>query len=41
MSPYILERVYERIGRPAWFWPVIWGVLFVLMIVGGSIGSEP
>jgi hypothetical protein len=42
MNPHYLEELYQRMGRPAWFWPVVWGVLLVLIIVGGSFsGYEP
>lgn len=39
MNPYYLERLYERLGRPEWFWPAVWGLLFVLMLVGSSVGA--
>lgn len=37
MKPHLLEELYERMGRPAWFWPAVFGVLFGLIIVGSSI----
>ena len=40
MNPYLLERLYECLGRPAWFWPAVWGVLFGLFIVGSSVAHE-
>jgi hypothetical protein len=36
VNPYALEALYERLGRPAWFWPCVFGVLFLLFIVGSG-----
>lgn len=40
MSPYLLENLYCRWGRPAWFWPCVLGLLFVLIVVGSSVSPE-
>lgn len=40
MSPYMLERLYFRLGQPAWFWPSVLSLLFVLTIVGSSCSPE-
>ena len=31
MSPYALERLYDRLGNPQWFWPSVMFVLFVAL----------
>jgi hypothetical protein len=35
MSPYMLEDVYERMGRPPIFWPAVGVVMLCLFFVGG------
>jgi hypothetical protein len=40
MNPHGLEQLYERLGRPRWFWPVVFAALFALIIVGSSAGGE-
>lgn len=40
MSPYLLENLYVRLGRPAWFWPAVMVLLLVLWIVGSSVSPE-
>lgn len=40
MSPYLLERLYFRLGQPAWFWPAVMVLLLVLWIVGSSVSPE-
>ena len=37
MSPYFLESLYQRMGSPAWFWPVVMFVIFVVLPLLGSI----
>lgn len=39
MNPFLLERLYVRLGRPAWFWPAVAALLLVLWIVGSSIAE--
>lgn len=29
MNAHLLETLYHRLGRPAWFWPAVLTVLFV------------
>jgi hypothetical protein len=40
MSPYALENLYMRLGRPAWFWPCVMVALFALIVIGSSLGGE-
>lgn len=40
MSPYLLERLYFRLGQPAWFWPAVMVLLLVLIVVGSSCSPE-
>lgn len=35
MSPYMLENLYERMGRPPIFWPAVGCVMLVLFCLGG------
>lgn len=37
MSPHLLEDLYQRLGRPAYFWPAVFAILFGLILVGSSI----
>jgi hypothetical protein len=37
MSPYLLENLYHRLGRPRWFWPAVMAVIFGLWVLGSSI----
>jgi hypothetical protein len=37
MSPYMLESLYERMGKPVYFWPVVMLVIFVALPLIGSI----
>lgn len=30
MSPYMLENLYNRLGRPVWFWPAVMAVILIL-----------
>lgn len=36
MNPYRLELLYNRLGRPLWFWPVVMLVLFVVLPLAAS-----
>lgn len=40
MSPYLLENLYHRLGRPAWFWPSVLTALLVLIVIGSSVSPE-
>lgn len=40
MSPYLLERLYIRLGQPAWYWPTVMTLIFVLYVVGSSVAPE-
>lgn len=40
MSPYLLENLYEHLGRPRWFWPVVMAALLVLIVIGSSVSPE-
>lgn len=35
-NPYAIEELYERLGRPAWFWPLFWAILALVLILGAS-----
>jgi hypothetical protein len=37
MNPYYLEQLYQRLGRPRWFWPLVFVVLFLGLILAGSV----
>jgi hypothetical protein len=37
MNPYYLEGLYQRLGRPRWFWPVVFFILFLGLVLAGSI----
>ncbi len=37
MNPYALESLYQRLGQPAWFWPVVMAALCALIVVGSSV----
>lgn len=39
MSPYLLERLYVRLGEPRWFWPAVLTLIFVLWVLGSSIDA--
>lgn len=36
-SPYALENLYTRLGRPAWYWPAVFALLFALLVLGSSV----
>ena len=40
MSPYLLEDLYVRLGRPSWFWPAIMVLMLVLWILGSAVSSK-
>lgn len=40
MSPYLMENLYDRLGRPAWFWPSVMAALLVLIVIGSSVSPE-
>lgn len=40
MSPYLLENLYHRLGRPRWFWPSVMVLLLVLIVIGSSVSPE-
>ena len=40
MSPYLLERLYFRLGQPAWFWPSVMVLMLGLIVVGSSCSPE-
>ena len=29
MNPHALEALYERLGRPGWFWPLVISVVLI------------
>lgn len=37
MNPFLFEELYERLGRPRWFWPVVAVVLIVLFGLAGAV----
>ena len=37
MNPYMLESLYQRMGSPRYFWPVVMLVIFVICPLIGSI----
>jgi hypothetical protein len=36
VNAYLLENLFHRLGRPAWFWPAVMVALLCLMMVGGN-----
>lgn len=40
MSPYLLERLYYRLGQPAWYWPTVMTLIFALYVVGSSVAPD-
>lgn len=39
MNPNYLEDLYARLGRPAWFWPLVMFLIFVLIVLGSLIAG--
>ncbi len=39
-SPFLLERLYIRLGQPAWYWPTVMTLIFVLYVVGSSVAPD-
>ncbi len=39
-SPYLLERLYHRLGSPGWYWPTVLVLLLVLIVLGSSVAPE-
>jgi len=37
MNPYLLDEIYERLGRPRWFWPAVAVALFLLFGLAGGV----
>jgi hypothetical protein len=31
MSPHALENLFIRLGSPAWFWPLVMFILFIVL----------
>lgn len=40
MSPYLLENLYHRLGRPRWFWPCVMALMLALVVAGSSVSPE-
>jgi hypothetical protein len=40
LSPYLLERLYSRLGEPTWYWPTVLMLIFVLFVVGSSVAPD-
>lgn len=40
MSPYLLERIYIRLGKPIWYWPTVLTLIFVLFVLGSSVAPD-
>lgn len=38
--PYLLEHLYERLGKPRWYWPSVAALLLFLWGVGGAIAPN-
>jgi len=36
MNAYMLEQLFEKLNRPKWFWPLIYAVLTLLLLLGGN-----
>jgi len=39
-SPFLFDRLYIKLGRPAWFWPSVMACVFFLYIVGSSVATD-
>ena len=39
MNPHALEALAQRLGNPPWFWPLVWAVLFGLLVLGSMEGG--
>lgn len=37
MSPYLFERLYNRLGKPRYFWQCVLACIFLLYVIGSSI----
>lgn len=37
MNPHYLENLYNRLGKPKFFWPLVMFVLFVVLPLLGSV----
>lgn len=31
MNPYLFERLYERMGKPSYFWPAVLFAIFIAL----------
>lgn len=41
MSPHLLEELADRLGQPAWFWPLVLTVLFVVLpLLAGALEAS-
>lgn len=41
MNAHLLEALHHRLGRPAWFWPLVLTVLFVgLPLLAGALEAS-
>jgi len=38
-SPHALESLYIALGRPAWFWPLVFTLLLIGIVLGSSFSS--
>lgn len=37
-NPHALEALYHRLGCPAWFWPAVLSLIFVVLpLIGGAL----
>ena len=39
MNPHALEALDHKLGNPPWFWPLVWAVLFGLLVLGSMEGG--
>ena len=37
MTPYAVENLYHRLGKPKWFWPAVYAILAGLLAVSGEV----
>lgn len=40
MNPFYLQHLYERLGKPRWFWASVFLAMFVLWGIAGAVCPE-
>lgn len=40
MNAYLFEDLYNYLGQPLWFWPVVLTLLLLVIVAGASVSED-